>query len=133
MINYKEIARDYLNESDYFNNASEFIEHFNMSIDIKKLEFYIKVESNRINKDNNRKFIKELFTNNTAVQFQNEKNPNRVAIFHPCTKENNNKFQVSFIDEKGAEMDIARETIEEITEEFLRYYSRYTIIENKIN
>lgn len=131
-MNYKEIANNYIMDRDYFENIEEYVEHYKLNVKIKTLKFYIKVEESIQNNAIKSKVLKELFTNNVAIKFINKNDNNRFAIFHPYTKGNTNKYQISFIDDKGAEMDLASPSIDNIIEKFLSYYNKYDIISEKI-
>lgn len=131
-MNIKEIAINYYYDKDYYNTLEEYIDINNIDIDIKKLKFRIKIEENKRSRIKKVKELKDLFTSNTAVQFSNNSNNTKKAIFHKCTKSNGNIYQISFIDSLGAEMDIAADTIDNIINDFLSFYTRYNIIDEVI-
>lgn len=125
-------AINYLLDKDYFYSIEDYLQENNIqNINIKKLKFYVKVEENKINRENKVTELTKLFTNNIAVQFSSKNNNDRKAIFHLCSKDNN-KYQISFIDSLGAEMDLASNTIENIIDKFMSFYSSYNIIDEVI-
>lgn len=127
-MNYREIAIDYINSKEYHAGLEDYINHFNIKdIDVKKLNFYIKVEENISKRENKIKVLKELFNNNTAVEFKNVYKEDKRAIFHICSKEGS-KYQISFVDDIGAEMDIAGNTIDIIIDKFLAFYNSYSTV-----
>ena len=71
--------------------------------------------------------LKEILTNNKAVTFVNKNNNDRIAIFHISSR-SNWKYQISFIDSRGAEMDMKSNTIDEMIQDFIGMYYTYNIV-----
>ena len=112
--NYKEHAENYYCDSDYLT-----IEEYALSNNIKNIQLfkvYFKIENKRREKEKEKERLFELFHDKDAVQLNKDKE--NFIIFHKCTKNNNNKFQISFFDRSGAISDIADSTIEELINKF---------------
>ena len=133
-LNYREHAENYYCDSDYLT-----IEEYALSNNIKNIQLfkvYFKIENKRREKEKEKERLFKLFNNNNAVQLNKDKE--NFIIFHKCTKNNNNKFQISFFDRLGPFSDIAAATIEELINKFYNYgsfeYSHiFEIIEWKTN
>ena len=97
------------NDIDLFNSG----DWFNLDIDI--LDYLLECK------------IKEVKKCFECRSFKAENKDGKYIIFHPCTKFDG--YQLSFFDNKGAYMDIARKSIDEIVDEFLLYHDAYKIIE----
>ena len=118
-LNYKEHAENYYCESDYLT-----IEEYASIHDIKNIQLfkvYFKIENKRREKEKEKERLFKLFNNKNAVQLNKDKE--NFIIFHKCTKNNNNKFQISFFDRLGPFSDIAAATIEELINKFYNYGS----------
>ena len=118
-LNYKEHAENYYCDSDYLT-----IEEYALSNNIKNIQLfkvYFKIENKRREKEKEKERLFKLFNNNNAVQLNKDKE--NFIIFHKCTKNNNNKFQISFFDRLGPFSDIAAATIEELINKFCDYGS----------
>ena len=116
---YKEHAENYYCDSDYLT-----IEEYALSNNIKNIQLfkvYFKIENKRREKEKEKERLFKLFNNNNAVQLNKDKE--NFIIFHKCTKNNNNKFQISFFDRLGPFSDIAAATIEELINKFCDYGS----------
>ena len=117
--NYKEHAENYYCDSDYLT-----IEEYALSNNIKNIQLfkvYFKIENKRREKEKEKERLFKLFNNKNAVQLNKDKE--NFIIFHKCTKNNNNKFQISFFDRLGPFSDIAAATIEELINKFCDYGS----------
>ena len=118
-LNYREHAENYYCDSDYLT-----IEEYALSNNIKNIQLfkaYFKIENKRREKEKEKERLFKLFNNNNAVQLNKDKE--NFIIFHKCTKNNNNKFQISFFDRLGPFSDIAAATIEELINKFYNYGS----------
>ena len=118
-LNYREHAENYYCDSDYLT-----IEEYALSNNIKNIQLfkvYFKIENKRREKEKEKERLFKLFNNNNAVQLNKDKE--NFIIFHKCTKNNNNKFQISFFDRLGPFSDIAAATIEELINKFCDYGS----------
>lgn len=117
--NYKEHAENYYYESDYLT-----IEEYALINNIKNIQLfkvYFKIENKRREKEKEKERLFKLFNDKNAVQLNKDKE--NFIIFHKCTKNNDNKFQISFFDKSGAFSDIAAATIEELINKFCNYGS----------
>ena len=118
-LNYREHAENYYCDSDYLT-----IEEYALSNNIKNIQLfkvYFKIENKRREKEKEKERLFKLFNNNNAVQLNKDRE--NFIIFHKCTKNNNNKFQISFFDRLGPFSDIAAATIEELINKFYNYGS----------
>ena len=118
-LNYREHAENYYCDSDYLT-----IEEYALSNNIKNIQLfkvYFKIENKRREKEKEKERLFKLFNNNNVVQLNKDKE--NFIIFHKCTKNNNNKFQISFFDRLGPFSDIAAATIEELINTFYNYGS----------
>ena len=118
-LNYREHVENYYYESDYLT-----IEEYALSNNIKNIQLfkvYFKIENKRREKEKEKERLFKLFNNNNAVQLNKDRE--NFIIFHKCTKNNNNKFQISFFDRLGPFSDIAAATIEELINKFYNYGS----------
>ena len=118
-LNYREHVENYYCDSDYLT-----IEEYALSNNIKNIQLfkvYFKIENKRREKEKEKERLFKLFNNNNAVQLNKDKD--NFIIFHKCTKNNNNKFQISFFDRLGPFSDIAAATIEELINKFYNYGS----------
>ena len=118
-FNYREHAENYYCDSDYLT-----IEEYALSNNIKNIQLfkvYFKIENKRREKEKEKERLFKLFNNKNAVQLNKDKE--NFIIFHKCTKNNNNKFQISFFDRLGPFSDIAAATIEELINKFCDYGS----------
>lgn len=77
-------------------------------------------------------YLKDLFTNNIAIQFKSNTEADKMAIFHKCSKEGY-KYQVSFFDNAGAIMDFKRNSIDEVVEEITKRFLKFNRVDNCIN
>ena len=118
-LNYKEHAENYYCDSDYLT-----IEEYALSNNIKNIQLfkvYFKIENKRRKKEKEKERLFKLFNNKNAVQLNKDKE--NFIIFHKCTKNNNNKFQISFFDMLCPFIDLAAATIEELINKFYNYGS----------
>ena len=109
--------------ADKVTKAGVNVEHV-ISNNIKNIQLfkvYFKIENKRREKEKEKERLFKLFNDNNAVQLNKDKE--NFIIFHKCTKNNNNKFQISFFDRLGPFSDIAAATIEELIDKFYNYGS----------
>jgi hypothetical protein len=126
----KELATNYVFESDFWDSKEEYTNAFNISDieDLKTFNFIFLIESNNADKEKQRQELEPIFKSCIAFKAENINHKNKYIIFHPSTRPNY-KYQLSYFDQYGAIMDERSETTKEAIEKYLRVCKEYKIIE----